>query len=132
MKLVTFLAPGHTVPMAGWLDGNLVFAAREKSMEDLIRGERGVAGEAWQVEQVTLLAPLPRPRTIRDFYAFEAHVKNARSRRGLGMIPEWYQFPVFYFSNPNAVCGQGAAVPRPRATHMLDFELEVAAVIGRE
>lgn len=77
-------------------------------------------------------APLLSPRTIRDFYSFEAHVKNARARRGLPMIEEWYQFPVFYFSNPNAVYGPDAAVPKPKGTQMLDFELEVAAVIGRE
>lgn len=87
---------------------------------------------AWPVSEVTLLAPLPRPRTIRDFYAFEAHVKNARARRGLPMIEEWYQFPVFYFTNPNAVYGPGEAMPKPAGTQMLDFELEVAAVIGRE
>ena len=76
--------------------------------------------------------PVPRPRTIRDFYAFEAHVKAARTRRGLEMIPEWYEYPVFYFSNPNAVYGNGDEIPYPRASRALDFELEVAAVIGRE
>ena len=88
-------------------------------------------GVVFPVKQVDLLAPLPRPRTIRDFYAFEAHVKNARARRGLPMIEEWYQFPVFYFTNPMAVLGPGDAVQRPHDTQMLDFELEVAAVIGR-
>lgn len=88
-------------------------------------------GVAWPLDQVTLLAPLPRPRTIRDFYAFEAHVKNARARRGLPMLEEWYREPVFYFTNPNAVYGPGAEVPRPSHTAMLDFELEVAAVIGQ-
>ena len=76
--------------------------------------------------------PVPRPRTIRDFYAFEAHVKAARARRGLEMIPEWYTFPVFYFSNPNAVYGHDDQIPYPTATRALDFELEVAALIGRE
>ena len=75
--------------------------------------------------------PVPKPRTIRDFYAFEAHVKAARARRGLEMIPEWYALPVFYFSNPNAVYGPDAEIPYPAATRALDFELEVAAVIGR-
>ncbi len=75
---------------------------------------------------------LPKPRTIRDFYAFESHVKTARARRGLDMIPEWYEIPVFYFSNPNAVYGDGDEIPCPWATSELDFELEVAVVIGKE
>src|SRR3954451_23776970 len=54
---------------------------------------------------VQLVAPLPRPNTLRDFYAFEAHVRAARALRGLDMIPEWYEIPVFYFSNPEAIIG---------------------------
>jgi fumarylacetoacetate (FAA) hydrolase len=87
-------------------------------------------GVAYRLSEVTLGAPLARPRTIRDFYAFEAHVKNARARRGLPMQEEWYQFPVFYFSNPTAVHGPEDEIHRPRETAMLDFELEVAAVIS--
>jgi fumarylacetoacetate (FAA) hydrolase len=95
-------------------------------------GDDRPEGVAYQSADVTLLAPIPRPRTIRDFYAFEAHVKNARARRGLPMLDEWYQFPVFYFTNPNAVYGTGEAVTKPAGTQKLDFELEVAAVISRE
>ncbi|MBI3972594.1 MAG: fumarylacetoacetate hydrolase family protein [Chloroflexi bacterium] len=73
---------------------------------------------------------VPKPLTIRDFYAFEAHVRAARARRGLDMIPEWYEMPVFYFGNPNAVYGHDEEIPYPSATHALDFELEVAVVIG--
>ena len=75
---------------------------------------------------------VPKPRTIRDFYAFEAHVKNARARRGLEMIPEWYEIPVFYFSNPNPIYGDGEEIPYPSSSNELDFELEVAIVIGKE
>jgi fumarylacetoacetate (FAA) hydrolase len=75
---------------------------------------------------------VPKPRTIRDFYAFEAHVKNARARRGLEMIPEWYEIPVFYFSNPNPIYADGEEIPYPSASNELDFELEVAIVIGKE
>ncbi|HYF75647.1 MAG TPA: fumarylacetoacetate hydrolase family protein [Symbiobacteriaceae bacterium] len=80
--------------------------------------------------EVKLRPPIPHPQTIRDFYAFEAHVKNARARRGLGMIPEWYNAPVFYFSNTTNVFGPNEEIRRPSYTKMLDFELEVAAVIG--
>jgi fumarylacetoacetate (FAA) hydrolase len=76
--------------------------------------------------------PLPPVRTIRDFYAFEQHVKTCRHLRGLGVPPEWYEVPVFYFTNPNAVIGHGDPVVPPAATRELDFELELAAVVGRE
>jgi 2-keto-4-pentenoate hydratase/2-oxohepta-3-ene-1,7-dioic acid hydratase in catechol pathway len=68
---------------------------------------------------------------VRDFYAFEQHVKTARQRRGLEMDPDWYELPVFYFSNPYAVIADGADVAVPPGSEELDFELEVAAIIGR-
>jgi fumarylacetoacetate (FAA) hydrolase len=80
---------------------------------------------------VVLLAPLPRPNNVRDFYAFEQHVKTARALRGAEMIPEWYQIPVFYFSNPDAIYGPEAPVPVPQETQELDYELELACVIGK-
>ncbi|MDP9406131.1 MAG: fumarylacetoacetate hydrolase family protein, partial [Actinomycetota bacterium] len=80
---------------------------------------------------VTLLAPIRRPPAIRDFYAFEEHVRTARAGRGLDMDPDWYALPVFYFSNPHTVVGPDAEVVAP-ATAELDYELEVAAVVGVE
>lgn len=76
--------------------------------------------------------PLPAVRTIRDFYAFEQHVKTCRAQRGLAMVPQWYEIPVFYFSNPNSVIGDGDPVVCPDNTSELDFELELAVVIGKE
>lgn len=84
------------------------------------------------LNEVTLGSPIPRPSSFRDFYAFEAHVKTARAKRGLDMIPEWYDFPVFYFSNAAAFSGTEAVIRRPKATQWLDFELEIACVIGKE
>ncbi|HEX8680980.1 MAG TPA: fumarylacetoacetate hydrolase family protein [Ardenticatenaceae bacterium] len=84
------------------------------------------------LDVVHMTAPLPNPTSLRDFYAFEQHVKQARARRGLEMIPEWYEMPVFYFSNHQAILGPGDTVRRPGYTEWLDFELEVAAIIGRE
>jgi fumarylacetoacetate (FAA) hydrolase len=78
------------------------------------------------------LPPVSDPRTLRDFYAFEQHVKTCRAQRGLDMIPEWYKFPVFYFSNPTTLKGHNEPVRRPAATRELDFELEIAAVIGKQ
>ncbi|MDR0267287.1 fumarylacetoacetate hydrolase family protein [Paenibacillus sp.] len=86
----------------------------------------------YPASDVTLLAPIPKPPSVRDFYAFEAHVIAARRRRGLDIMPEWYQFPVFYFSNHQAIVGQDALIRRPAATSALDYELEVACVISKE
>jgi fumarylacetoacetate (FAA) hydrolase len=78
---------------------------------------------------------LPIPSYIpsfRDFYAFEAHVRNARKRRGLEMVPEWYEAPAFYFSNTASIVGHLAAIRKPDETNELDYELEIAVVIGTE
>ena len=75
--------------------------------------------------------PIPEPPTLRDFYAFEDHVKTARARRGLPMPQEWYEFPAFYYSNPHVICGPEDEIPYPSYTRNLDYELEVACVIGR-
>ena len=89
------------------------------------------AGTILPLSGVELRPPVSRPPTFRDFYAFEAHVRNARARRGLPVPPEWYEIPVFYFSNPGSLLGHGAAVRKPAWTEALDFELELACVIGR-
>jgi fumarylacetoacetate (FAA) hydrolase len=85
----------------------------------------------WKHDQVRLLAPLERPNTVRDFYAFEEHVKHANAIRQTPVPEEWYQFPVFYYSNPESVYGQDAVIPYPNYTKELDFELEAAIVIGK-
>lgn len=77
------------------------------------------------------LPPVPRPPSFRDFYAFEAHVKTARARRGLSMVPEWYEVPAFYFSNPNSLVGHEAVVAAPAGSAELDYELELGIVIGK-
>jgi fumarylacetoacetate (FAA) hydrolase len=81
---------------------------------------------------VTLLAPIPRPPSMRDGYAFRQHVQTARKNRGLEMIPEFDQFPVFYFTNHQAVIGPGPLRVKPRHLERLDFELECAIVVGTE
>ncbi|MFE9860687.1 fumarylacetoacetate hydrolase family protein [Streptomyces sp. NPDC005780] len=86
-----------------------------------------------QVPQVRLLPPL-QPSSIRDFVTFEEHVEGVRrSVDGVAGVPEqWYAAPTFYFTNPHAVYGPGQDVPVPPGSAVLDFELEVGAVIGRE
>ena len=86
---------------------------------------------AWHARsRITLHPPVSRPPTVRDFYAFEAHVKTARKKRGLEVPPEWYEFPAFYFSNPGSLVGDGAVVPKPEWTQALDYELEIACIVG--
>jgi len=75
--------------------------------------------------------PIPFPvASLRDFYAFEQHVKTCRGHRGLEMLPQWYQVPVFYFSNPIAIIGNGDPVWAPQGSAALDYELELACVVG--
>lgn len=83
-------------------------------------------------KNVQLTAPLPNPTSFRDFVAFETHVKNATKRSGDTVATEWYEMPIFYFSNPNAMRGPGEEVKRPLKCIRLDYELELACVIGKE
>jgi 2-keto-4-pentenoate hydratase/2-oxohepta-3-ene-1,7-dioic acid hydratase in catechol pathway len=83
--------------------------------------------------EVRLLPPLQAP-TVRDFVAFEEHVEGVRkSIDGVGgVVPEWYQAPQFYFTNPYALVGAHDDVPVPPGSQRFDFELEVAVVVGRD
>ncbi|MDW8106254.1 MAG: fumarylacetoacetate hydrolase family protein [Armatimonadota bacterium] len=85
------------------------------------------------VEPVAFYPPVVVPPSLRDFYAFEAHVRNAlRNRLGVDTVPPaWYEFPAFYFSNPACLIGHDQPVRKPPDTHALDFELELAVIIGR-
>jgi fumarylacetoacetate (FAA) hydrolase len=82
-------------------------------------------------DKVVLYPPLPNPESLRDFHAFEERVKNMYAVRGMEIPPEWYEFPAFYFSNPHAMYGPGSIIPYPRDSQEMDFELEVACVIGK-
>lgn len=81
---------------------------------------------------IKLCTPIPQPVSIRDFYAFEEHVINCRTGRGLSIPEEWYEIPTFYFSNPRAVFGPGEGIKRPRQSTKMDYELELACVIGKK
>lgn len=82
------------------------------------------------LNEVTFHSPI-HPATLRDFYAFETHVKTANRNRGQDVPENWYKFPVFYFSNPNNNYGHEEVIPYPVYTQALDYELEIAAVIGK-
>jgi 2-keto-4-pentenoate hydratase/2-oxohepta-3-ene-1,7-dioic acid hydratase in catechol pathway len=81
-------------------------------------------------DSLSILPPVARPPAFRDAYCFEEHVKNARSRRGLTVPQEWYEMPVFYYSNPGALIGHGSPVRKPHWTDALDYELELGWVIA--
>ncbi len=81
-------------------------------------------------DSLTILPPVAHPSAFRDAYCFEEHVKNARARRGLTVPPEWYEMPIFYYSNPGALMGHRTPVRKPLWTEALDYELELAWVIA--
>jgi fumarylacetoacetate (FAA) hydrolase len=85
--------------------------------------------DSLDINEVKFLSPLI-PNTLRDGYAFEQHVMTANRNRGRDVPQEWYEFPVFYFTNPNAVFGHDDEIPYPHYTQAMDYELEVAIVIG--
>ena len=81
---------------------------------------------------VKVLSCIPNPPSMRDGYAFRQHVEAARRNRGVPMIPEFDEFPTFYFTNHTATIGPGPCVVQKRHLDKLDFELESAIVVGRE
>jgi fumarylacetoacetate (FAA) hydrolase len=89
--------------------------------------------ELMQAEvHTSLISPIPHPVSMRDGYAFRQHVEAARRNRGVPMIPEFDHFPIFYFTNHLSVTGPGEIRVMPDAMDKLDFELEVAVVVGKE
>ncbi|HEX2849359.1 MAG TPA: fumarylacetoacetate hydrolase family protein [Acidimicrobiales bacterium] len=87
-------------------------------------------GDPVPLERVRVLAPVGQPPSIRDYMAFEAHARDSRPDRHVD--PGWYEHPIFYFSNPSVVRGPDDEIRPPIGTRCLDYELEVACVIGRE
>jgi 2-keto-4-pentenoate hydratase/2-oxohepta-3-ene-1,7-dioic acid hydratase in catechol pathway len=128
MKLVTYEA-GEGARVGALEDGGVVDLGFDGDMVAFIeagapRGERREVGEA------RLLAPL-RPRSLRDFLAFEGHLKGALGRLGREIPEEWYEVPAYYKGMPDTVIGPDQEIPWPSWTERLDHELELAAVVGR-
>ncbi len=99
----------------------------------LAAGEAAAGSAAVPLAAVRLRPPL-RPPTVRDFFTFEEHVEGAMRSvsPGATVAPEWYDAPTFYFTNPHTLVGSGDDVAVPAGCTLLDYELEVAAVIGRD
>ncbi len=149
MKLVSYLKEDHA-QLAFFVDGTLydtdrmhpdfpvtmtmflnyweeLFPVAHSLNQSLIDGYKKFTGI--RIEDVEILAPVPHPVSCRDAYAFRQHVASARQNRNLEMIPEYDQFPIFYFTNHNSIQGPGDIVCMPDHLIKLDFELEAAIVI---
>ena len=150
MKLVTFLNDGHD--QLGLVVNNKIYALEElhrdlpnsmamflnhwdelmpmaraveqKVKDGLVRNEMGLP-----FDEAEIFAPVPIPTSCRDGYAFRQHVAAARRNRKVDMIPEFDQYPIFYFTNHNSIQGPGEIVCMPDHFQKLDFELEAAIVI---
>ena len=96
-------------------------------------GMRGPNDETllYSFDEVKLLAPVPNPTSVRDFYAFEQHVKTGFAKRNEPVPEEWYQIPVYYKGGHHNVLGPDQDVTWPSFTQKFDYELELAAVIGK-
>ncbi|MBL7726897.1 MAG: fumarylacetoacetate hydrolase family protein, partial [Dinghuibacter sp.] len=152
MKLVSFLQEDHA--HLGMLVNNRVYALERVSSElpnsmamllnywedylpMVMAVENGIANgrigqeKSIPVAETELLAPVPFPTSCRDGYAFRQHVAAARRNRNVPMIPEFDQYPIFYFTNHHSIQGPGNIYCMPDHFKQLDFELEAAIVIGK-
>jgi fumarylacetoacetate (FAA) hydrolase len=117
----------------GLIEGDRVIQLAAQTLQAFFTGGGTARHHAeFALDEVALRPPVLHPPSVRDFYAFEQHVRTARARRGLEVPREWYELPVFYFSNPAAIYGPGDEIPAPPETNELDYELEVAAIIGAD
>jgi fumarylacetoacetate (FAA) hydrolase len=121
----------HRQPI-GTLDDHLARGLRIEALRELVDGFVPRSDDDDAILESADLAfgpPVLRPPSVRDFYAFEGHVRTMWERRG-GEIPEtWYRLPVFYFSNVSEIRGPDDPVWCPAASSELDYELEVAALV---
>ncbi len=146
MKLVTFL---NTVQESriGWLVGEavvdmqlanadlptdmLTFIDNHETYFELIKS-LGEVTPHYQLSEVKLLAPLPNPRSFRDYIGFEMHMQNASRSFGHIIGSAWYDMPIFYFTNHQAIYGPNDAIKRPTKETKMDIELEIACIIGKK
>jgi 2-keto-4-pentenoate hydratase/2-oxohepta-3-ene-1,7-dioic acid hydratase in catechol pathway len=146
MKLVTFLNPENQ-SRSGWMiDSGIVdmqladsrlpvdmltFIDHHDEFFKIIES-LGVVEVHYTFDQIRLQAPLPNPRSIRDYIGFEQHMLNASKAFGHQIGEAWYEVPIFYFTNHHAVYGPDGEIPKPPKETKLDLELEIAVVMGRK
>ncbi|MFB4159269.1 fumarylacetoacetate hydrolase family protein [Geomicrobium sp. JSM 1781026] len=110
----------------------LDFMKNHEQFTPLIADTLTSQSPTYEQNEVTLLPPIPTPPSIRDFMAFEEHIVNATKQSGITLADEWYEIPAFYFTNHLALSGHKQTIVRPRDCKALDYELEIACVIGKE
>lgn len=103
-----------------------------KQLFELIENTEQLPLEVYPETSIKLASPIYMPGALLDFYTFEQHVKTCRAKRGLDVIPEWYQYPVYYNGNPRSVIGHNDTVIFPEGETKKDYELELAVVIGKK
>lgn len=141
MRWATYISPSDGLQHVGLLNGDRLHGLRGTDtllgilgagkLEESGRSALADPREVLLADQVVLCAPVPRPPSIRDFMSFEAHVVTSMRALGSDIHPGWYEAPVFYFTNPAATRGPADDVPIAPGSRQFDYELEVAAVIGR-
>lgn len=146
MKLVTF-ENKEGQSRIGWLVGNevvdmqladpqlptdmLTFIDHHEQYYDII-DKLGTVEPHYVLSEIKLLAPLPNPRSIRDYIGFEQHMLNASKSFGHTVGQAWYDMPIFYFTNHHGVYGPDDHIKRPAKETKLDLELELAVVLGKK
>jgi 2-keto-4-pentenoate hydratase/2-oxohepta-3-ene-1,7-dioic acid hydratase in catechol pathway len=143
MRWSTYVSPADQAERAGLLRDGQLYGLRGPAALISLLGDGGARLAAAREEALNepfevvpassarLLAPIPRPPSIRDFMAFEEHVRNASRGLAHQVNPVWYQIPLFYFTNPAAVRGPSDEIPVAPGSQRFDYELEIAAVVGR-
>ncbi len=127
--------------------GKLLGKMGSQTMKELLDGEEKTMNETREIEakikegkvdmpsnlwsELKIVSPVPEPTSCRDGYAFRQHVAAARRNRKVDMIEEFDEYPIFYFTNHNALQGPGDVWCMPDHFRQLDFELEAAVVIGK-
>ena len=133
MRLVTFLSGSGGERVGELRPDDSVLELLAPSMVQWLAGTgRSPAGPEHALADVRLLAPIPRPPSVRDFYSYEGHVAAGFKRRSSKIPDAWFQAPTFYFTNPAAIFGPNEAIKRPGECELLDFELEIAVAIGSD
>jgi len=142
MRWITYISPADGQERAGLVRDDEVRAAdATASLLDLIQADGGLAAAAERADRtpaevvdpvgLRLLAPIPHPPAVRDYLAFEEHLRNALKALDIAQLPPtWYEQPVFYFTNPAAICGPDEEIAISPGSLKFDYEVEVAAVIG--
>lgn len=137
-QLVTFTHRGGDLQRGILVDDVLVYPRQHTIngfIANLMNDGNGIQTQTvkrYMLADIDILKRTVVPASIRDFYAFEQHVVTANNNRGRDVPEQWYEIPVFYFTNHTAVYGDGEIIPYPTGSDKLDYELEVAAIIAKE